>query len=42
MFPPCKSGDEHDQGAFREMEIRDQRVDTAEAIVGIDEDVSPA
>ena len=42
LLPASQGGDEHNQRAFREMEVGNQRVNAAEAIAGINENVCPA
>ena len=39
VLSSCKSRDEHNERGFRQMEIRDQRIDAFEFIAGVDEDV---
>ena len=42
VFPAAEGGNQHDQRAFRQMEIGDQRVDALEPVTGIDENVGGA
>ncbi len=42
MLPSGQRRDKHDERALREMEVRDQGVDAAEAVSRIDEDIRPA
>ena len=42
LLPACQRGDQHDQGTFGKVKVRDQCVDTAEVIAGIDKNVGPA
>lgn len=37
-----EGGDQHDQGAFREVEVGDEGVYGFELVAGVDEDVRPA
>lgn len=42
VFPPGECGDEHDEGAFREVEIGDQAIDALKAVAGVNESICKA
>ena len=42
MIIAGKRRNQHDQGAFRQMEVGNQRIDALELVTGIDEDICPA
>lgn len=41
MFPPRESGNQHHQGAFRQVEIGDQTVHGLEGVAGINKNLRP-
>ena len=41
MFPSGQSGDQHNQGGFRQMEIGDQPIQHLKAVARVDKDIGP-
>ena len=41
LFAVCKCGDEHDERAFRQMEVCNERIHSFEFVAGIDENICP-
>ena len=41
LFAVCKCGDEHDERAFRQMEVCNERIHSFEFVAGIDENIRP-
>ena len=42
MLPARQGGDQHDEGALRQVKVGDKAVHDLEAVAGVDEDVGPA
>ena len=40
LFTVCECGDEHDERAFRQVEVCDERIHGLEFVAGIDEKIS--